>query len=76
MIDWEQLPQVLTLGMVAKLLSVHPNTVRNWAKAKPPKLPGFKVGSQWRFWRDELRRQVDGKSEEANGASESQSPRL
>jgi DNA-binding transcriptional MerR regulator len=30
--SFEQLPELLTLREVSRLLSVHPNTLRNWEK--------------------------------------------
>ena len=38
---------VLTAEEVAEYLRIHPYTVRRLARAG--KLPGFKVGGQWRF---------------------------
>ncbi|MBF8265787.1 MAG: hypothetical protein HW384_1651 [Dehalococcoidia bacterium] len=39
-----QSPDMLTIGAVAKLLSVHENTVRNWSKNG--KLPTFRLGKR------------------------------
>jgi len=36
-----------TAGEIAKYLRVHPYTVKRLARAG--KIPGFKVGDQWRF---------------------------
>jgi excisionase family DNA binding protein len=38
---------VLTVGEVAKYLHVHPTTIYRLLKMR--KLPGFRVGSDWRF---------------------------
>lgn len=43
---------VLTAEEVAKYLRIHPYTVRRLAGKG--KLPGFKVGGQWRFHKDEI----------------------
>jgi excisionase family DNA binding protein len=54
---------VLTLEEVAQYLRVHPSTIYRLVKKK--QLPGFKVGSDWRFnlesidrWRAEAERGV------------------
>lgn len=39
--------EILTAEEVAKYLRVHPYTVKRLAREG--KLPGFKVGGQWRF---------------------------
>ena len=39
--------EILTAQEVATYLRVHPYTVKRLARAG--KLPGFKVGGQWRF---------------------------
>lgn len=39
--------EVLTVEEVAEYLRIHPYTLRRLARAG--KLPGFKVGGQWRF---------------------------
>lgn len=44
--------EILTAQEVAKYLRVHPYTVKRLARAG--KLPGFKVGGQWRFDKKEL----------------------
>ncbi len=43
---------VLTAEEVAKHLRIHPYTVRRLVR--DGKLPGFKVGGQWRFNRTEM----------------------
>ncbi len=30
---WKELPDILTLTQVSKLLNVHPNTLRNWDRS-------------------------------------------
>ena len=39
--------EILTAEEVAKYLRIHPYTVKRLARTG--KLPGFKVGGQWRF---------------------------
>ena len=41
------LKEIFTAQEVAKYLRIHPYTVKRSARAG--KLPGFKVGGQWRF---------------------------
>jgi len=43
---------ILTIGRVAELLHLHVMTV--YRLAREGRLPGFKVGSRWRFRRDVL----------------------
>lgn len=43
---------VLTVEEVAEYLRIHPYTARRLARAG--KLPGFKVGGQWRFKKYEI----------------------
>ena len=43
---------ILTVEEVAEYLRIHPYTVRRLVRAG--QLPGFKVGGQWRFHRDEV----------------------
>jgi len=43
---------IFTVEEVAEYLRIHPYTVRRLARAG--KLPGFKVGGQWRFKRSEI----------------------
>ena len=44
--------EILTAEEVAKYLRVHPYTVKRLARAG--KLPGFKVGGQWRFQKEAI----------------------
>jgi excisionase family DNA binding protein len=41
------LPQVLTLREVSEYLRVHPTTLYRLIRSK--QIPGFRVGSEWRF---------------------------
>ena len=47
-------PDVMTLGEVSRYLRVHPSTV--YRLLKKHAIPGFKIGSDWRFSRDRLDR--------------------
>lgn len=44
--------EVITAEEVAKYLRIHPYTVRRLAREG--KLPGFKIGGQWRFKKEEI----------------------
>ena len=46
--------EVVTVEELAKYLRIHPYTVRRLARAG--KLPGFKIGGQWRFKKEEIDR--------------------
>jgi excisionase family DNA binding protein len=50
-------PFVLNLEQVAKILDVHPKTVRLMAKSG--KIPGFQVGSLWRFSAKRIHEWID-----------------
>jgi len=41
-----------TAEEIAKFLKLHPYTIRRLAREK--KIPGFRVGGQWRFRKDEI----------------------
>jgi len=47
------LPELLDVKQVAAYLKLHEVTVLNFARQG--KLPGFKVGREWRFRADEIR---------------------
>ena len=44
--------EVLTAEEAAKYLRIHPYTLRRLTRAG--KVPGFKIGGQWRFRKEEL----------------------
>ena len=44
--------QVMTVEEVGEYLRIHPYTVRRLARTG--KLPGFKIGGQWRFDRSSI----------------------
>ena len=48
----QALPEVMTLDEAARLLRVHPQTVKALARAKT--IPGRKVGRAWRFSKQAL----------------------
>lgn len=48
--------ETLDLKRAAELLAVHPNTVKKHARSG--KIPGWKVGGQWRFRKNTLERRL------------------
>lgn len=50
--EWLTLPPILSVQEIADLLSVHPNTVKNWIA--DGKLPAFKAGRVIRVYRDDF----------------------
>jgi excisionase family DNA binding protein len=40
-------PEIMTIGEVAAYLRVHPSTI--YRLLKHQEIPGFKIGSDWRF---------------------------
>jgi excisionase family DNA binding protein len=52
--------EVLTVKEVCELLRVHPSTV--YKLVRQGKLPSFRVGSEWRFRKDSIRRWMAEKS--------------
>ena len=54
---------VLTVPEVAEYLRVHPTTIYRLLQAK--KLPGFRVGSEWRFSKDAIDRWRGQEEEES-----------
>jgi excisionase family DNA binding protein len=56
---WENLPDVLTVQEAANILRIHFNTVKRLLNLG--KLPGRKVGRQWRIDRDDLKQFIDKK---------------
>jgi excisionase family DNA binding protein len=55
--------EVLTVAEVAEYLRVHPTTIYRLLQAK--KLPGFRVGSEWRFSKDAIDRWRGQEEEES-----------
>ena len=52
---------ILTAEEVAKYLRIHPYTAKRLARAG--KLPGFKIGGQWRFRKDQISPWPEGNKE-------------
>jgi excisionase family DNA binding protein len=48
----EQSDQILTVPMLAEYLLCHPSTIYRLLKNK--RIPGFRVGSDWRFRRSAI----------------------
>ena len=59
-------PRVLTVRELSEYLRVHPTTVYRLLRAK--QLPGFRVGSEWRFSIDVIDRWRSGEEEASVGA--------
>lgn len=49
--------EILTAQEVAKYLRIHPYTVKRLAREG--KLPGFKVGEQWRFQQNAINKFIN-----------------
>ena len=58
-------PRVLTVRELSEYLRVHPTTVYRLLRAK--QLPGFRVGSEWRFSIDVIDRWRSGEEEASVG---------
>ncbi len=56
-----QLPELLTVEEVAAYLKLHPVTVLRFARQK--RLPGFKIGREWRFRADDIKLWLEIRSE-------------
>jgi excisionase family DNA binding protein len=55
--------EIMTVNEVAAYLHVHPTTVYKMMKRK--ELPGFRIGSDWRFHRTDILRWIKEKQESA-----------
>ncbi len=58
--------EVLDAEAVGRMLGIHPRTVIRLAKDK--KLPGFRVGGQWRFRRETIEEYIKRQEREGMGA--------
>lgn len=56
--------EILDADEVAKLLRVHPRTVKRLASEGI--LPGFRVGSQWRFRREAINEYIRRQEQQHN----------
>jgi len=54
---------LLTLKEVCELLKVHPSTV--YKLTREGTIPGFRIGSEWRFHKEAIMRWMDQRSREA-----------
>ena len=61
-------PRFLTVRELAKYLRVHPTTVYRLLKAQ--EIPGFRVGSEWRFNVEAIKRWRRGKEQITASAPE------
>jgi excisionase family DNA binding protein len=50
----DEQPSILTLENIADYLRVHPSTIYRMLKKR--QLPAFKVGRDWRFYRESIDR--------------------
>jgi excisionase family DNA binding protein len=57
----QTLPQVLTVHEVSEYLRVHPTTIYRLLHSK--QIPGFLVGSEWRFNKDSIDRMCSGEEQ-------------
>ena len=55
--------EILTAEEVAKYLRLHPYTIRRLAREG--KLPGFRIGGQWRFNRSQMNILINSKQKKA-----------
>jgi excisionase family DNA binding protein len=46
--------EILTIKEIGDLLRLHPSTI--YKLTKKGKIPSFRVGSEWRFQRDQIER--------------------
>ena len=55
--------QMLNIKEVADFLGMHTSTIYRYAQQG--KIPGFKIGADWRFSRKHIEKWIDGKVEGA-----------
>lgn len=55
-----ELKKIMKVEDVAQYLGVHPLTVQKYAREG--KIPGFKIGTEWRFERKHIQKWVKEKS--------------
>lgn len=60
--------EIMTVREVAEFLDVHPMTIYKYARQG--KIPGFKIGVDWRFNRKSIERWVIEKEETNNKKSQ------
>jgi excisionase family DNA binding protein len=60
--------EILDTAEVGRILRVHPRTIARLAKEK--KLPGFRVGNQWRFRRSAIEEYIRRQEQEAEAPPE------
>ncbi len=59
---------LMTIGEVARLLKLKPQTIYRWVQQK--KLPGAKIGKEWRFRRSAIERWLDRYMKQQEEAAE------
>lgn len=63
---------VLTIGELADIVHVHPNTVRTWIDTK--QLPAFKTGTQWRISTDRAIAFLEAQSNASEASTDDHDP--
>jgi excisionase family DNA binding protein len=54
---------ILTVKEICEILRIHPSTV--YKLIRQGKIPGFRIGSEWRFRKDVIMRWMDQRSGES-----------
>lgn len=57
---WKKAKEYYSINEAAEILSVHPNTIRNWIRSGA--LPAGRAGYQWRIAEEDLRAIVEPKN--------------
>jgi len=55
-----ELKVIMKVGDVARYLGLHPFTVQKYAR--DGKIPGFKIGSEWRFEKKHIKKWIKERS--------------
>ena len=76
MANGEHLSDMLTIREVARLLHVHPNTLRRWSNAGRIKAYHINQRGDRRFKREEITRFLDELSGHGDGQQEAESSQL
>ena len=66
--------RMLVVDEIATLLRMHPATIYRLIKRK--KIPAFRVGSEWRFDREEVDRWIKTQQDIASGTIQKEKPPL
>ena len=63
--NWDQVPIIMDIPMVARILGYHPERIRQLIKLN--KIPAYKIGQSWRIEKQDL---IDYLHSGRNGYSE------